>query len=171
MYFLIIVVLTIILAVFAFFYLPEGTLGNKFSPNSNPPNSKSLSLIILTLSVLTLIGGTISQPYVRVWSMGLSGKAQMAEAEANRQIKVREAKATRDAAEKLGEAEVIRAKKLKEANELLSNSFGGPENYLRYLYIEGLKDANANGSAKLIYIATEAGLPVTEAGRVTLGNK
>jgi hypothetical protein len=39
---------------------------------------------------------------------------------------------------------------------------GGPEGYLRYLQIQALEDSKAS----LIYVPTEAGLPVTEARRL-----
>ena len=38
----------------------------------------------------------------------------------------------------------------------------GAEGYLRYLQIQALQDTNA----RLIYVPTEAGLPVTEASRL-----
>jgi hypothetical protein len=48
------------------------------------------------------------------------------------------------------------------ANRVLQNSLGGPEGYLRYLQIQALED----NKATLIYVPTEAGLPMTEAGRL-----
>ena len=49
----------------------------------------------------------------------------------------------------------------------LQNSLGGPEGYLRYLQIQKLQDTNA----QLIYVPTEAGLPMTEAARLPLPKK
>lgn len=110
--------------------------------------------------------GTVFAPYVRVWTYGMDGRAQMAQAEANRQIKVREAQSTRDAAILLAEAEVARARGVAEANKIVADGLGGPEGYLRYLYIEGLKEAREKGNAQVIYVATEAGLPILEANRL-----
>ena len=42
-------------------------------------------------------------------------------------------------------------------------SLGGPDGYLRYLQIQALEESKAS----LIYVPTEAGLPVTEATRVS----
>lgn len=103
-------------------------------------------------------------PIYSVWQQGLSGQAELARAEQNRQILINEAKAKREAAVFWAEAEVQRAKGVSEANNIISGGLGGPEGYLRYLYIEGLKEAECNGD-KVIYIPTEAGLPILEASR------
>lgn len=52
-----------------------------------------------------------------------------------------------------------------EANRIVADGLGGPEGYLRYLYIESLKEARAQG-AQVIYVPTEAGLPILEASRL-----
>jgi len=49
-----------------------------------------------------------------------------------------------------------------KANKILQDSLGGPEGYLRYLQIQSLEETKAS----LIYVPTEAGLPVTEARRL-----
>ncbi|NVJ97777.1 MAG: membrane protease subunit [Alphaproteobacteria bacterium] len=110
------------------------------------------------------LGAPISHPYINVWQQGLQGQAELARAEQNRQIVVNEAKAKLEAAKYWAQAEVERAKGVAEANKIIANGLGGPEGYLRYLYIEGLKEAEASGN-KIIYIPTEAGLPILEAGR------
>lgn len=123
--------------------------------------------VVLALSAVVVAAlGVVLNPYVRVWTYGMEGQAQMAQAEANRQIKVREAQSTRDAAVLLAEAEVARAKGVAEANKIVADGLGGPEGYLRYLYIEGLKEAREKGNAQVIYVATEAGLPILEANRL-----
>ncbi len=42
-----------------------------------------------------------------------------------------------------------------------SDSLGGPEGYLRYLYIQNLEDSKG----QIIYVPTEGGLPILEAGQ------
>jgi regulator of protease activity HflC (stomatin/prohibitin superfamily) len=97
----------------------------------------------------------------RVWQRGLAGKAQLAEAEWNRKIAVQEADAKKESAVLLAQAEVERAKGVAEANKIIGESLKNNESYLRYLWIQGLQD----GSSEVIYIPTEAGLPILEAGR------
>ncbi|WP_246623382.1 membrane protease subunit [Sphingomonas colocasiae] len=103
-------------------------------------------------------------PQYRVYSQRLSGEAALAEAQSSRQVAILEARAKKESAIALAEAEVIRAEGAAKANAILQNSLGGPEGYLRYLQIQALESTRAS----LIYIPTEAGLPVTEARRLTV---
>lgn len=57
------------------------------------------------------------------------------------------------------DAEVIRATGLAESQAIIAETLS--EEYLRYLYI----DALAGGEGQIIYVPTEAGLPILEAGR------
>ncbi|WP_294123166.1 membrane protease subunit [Sphingomonas sp.] len=101
-------------------------------------------------------------PQYRVYSQRLAGEAALAEAQSSRQVAILEARAKKESAISLAEAEVIRAEGAAKANKILQNSLGGPEGYLRYLQIQALE----NTKAGLIYVPTEAGLPVTEARRL-----
>lgn len=121
--------------------------------------------IFALLALVCALSAAFSYPYVNVWQRSMAGKAQVAQADANRQIKVREAQAAKDAAALLAEAEVLRAHGVAEANRIVADGLGGPEGYLRYLYIEGLKESHKQG-AQIIYVPTEAGLPILEAGRL-----
>ncbi len=115
--------------------------------------------------LMGLIGlGMWGCPQYNVWEQGLSGEAELARAEQNRQIKVNEAMAINEAAIHLAEAEITRATALATASEILASQFGGPEAYLRYLYIDMLKETGGKGR-ETIYIPTEAGIPILEAGR------
>jgi len=100
-------------------------------------------------------------PQYNVWSKELSGKAQLRKAEWNRQITVKEAEAKQEAAKALAMAEVERAKGVAEANKIIGESLKENEAYLRYLWINGLQD----GSSEVIYVPTEANLPILESVR------
>lgn len=100
-------------------------------------------------------------PQYNVWSKELKGKAQLKQAEWNRQIAVQEAQAKKEAATLLAAAEVERAKGVAEANAIIGKSLKGNEAYLRYLWINGLHD----GSSEIIYVPTEANLPILESVR------
>jgi hypothetical protein len=99
---------------------------------------------------LTAIKGT--QMNIRNW--GISGGLTL--------IAILEAHAKMESAKELAQAEVIRAEGAAKANHILQNSLGGPEGYLRYLQIQAYGETNA----KVIYVPTEGGLPITEAGRL-----
>lgn len=184
MFFLIAFTVALICLAAAFVALPQAWLraiGQRQTTDSYgrpvppPPSSDAAlptpwgSMAWLVLAIVVLVAAFIGYPSVNVWQRGMAGQAQLAEAEANRQIKVREAQAEKDSASLLAEAEVIRAEGVKKANEIIADGLGGPEGYIRYLYIQGLKEADKNGAAKLIYVPTEGGLPITEAGRLTRG--
>jgi len=98
------------------------------------------------------------------------GKADLREAEWNRQIVTEEARAQNEAATLQAEArikqetanaeaEIIRAGGVAKANEIIGQSLADNDEYLRYLWIQ-----NAKGK-EVIYVPTEAGLPILEAGK------
>lgn len=97
-----------------------------------------------------------------VWQKSLSGQAQLREAEWNRQIQVKEAEANLEAEKLNAKSEIERAKGVAEANKIIGDSLRENEAYLRYLWIKGLHD----GSSEVIYVPTEANLPVLEATRL-----
>lgn len=77
-----------------------------------------------------------------------------------KRILVEQARAEADAAIEEARAEVERAKGTSEANLIVADSITEP--YLRYLYINSLK----NTDNQVIYLPTEAGLPILEADRL-----
>ena|SRR3990167_583111 len=99
-------------------------------------------------------------PSYLVWAKTLHGKAQLKEAEWSRKIAIEEANAKKESATALAQAEVERAKGVAEANRIIGDSLAGNESYLRYLWIQGLND----GTSEVIYVPTEANLPILEAG-------
>lgn len=118
--------------------------------------------IILGLTLLFGVTalGMYGCPTYNVWQKELSGKAQLKEAEWNRQIKIQEAAAQEESAKHLARAEIERAKGVAQANEIIGSSLKNNEAYLRYLWITEL-----NQGQQVIYIPTEAGLPILEAGK------
>ena len=118
------------------------------------------NFVVLLLAILLVIGivaGMVYIPKYRVYSKELSGKAQLKEAEWNRQIVIEEAKALKESAELKKEAEIIRAEGIAEANKIIGSSITAE--YIRYKFIEGLND----GNTEVIYVPTEANLPILEA--------
>lgn len=128
-------------------------------------SSRAFATLITTLCLVGLFIiitlGMWGCPKYNVWQKELAGKAQLKQAEWNRQITIREAEAKKEAAVALAAAEVERAKGVAEANEIIGESLKGNEAYLRYLWIMGLQD----GTSEVIYVPTEAQLPILEATR------
>jgi regulator of protease activity HflC (stomatin/prohibitin superfamily) len=119
--------------------------------------------LITGISIVTvLIGGcAFGYPKYKVWSAQMAGEAEFAQAEQNRRIAVLEAESKLDAAKSLAAAEVERARGVAQANAIIGESLKDNDAYLRWLWIENLD----KGGNSVIYIPTEAGLPILEAGK------
>lgn len=100
-------------------------------------------------------------PKYNVYHQTLEGEAELARAKSNRMIAVQEAEAKMEAAEKLALAEVARAKGVAAANEIIAGSLKGNEAYLKYLWIQALHEKDN----QVIYVPTEANIPILEAGK------
>lgn len=124
--------------------------------------------ILICIAVLVfIIGGfwgigALHREY-NVWAQGKEGQSELSKAQWNRQITVQEAQAKKDSAVLLAEAEVERAKGVAKANQIIGESLKQNEQYLRYLWIT---DVANNGTGKtVVYVPTEANLPILEANR------
>lgn len=120
-----------------------------------------LASIIFFAAVFIVAMFMYGCPKYGVWQQGMSGQAKLAEAEYSRQIKTQEAHATLESSKHLADAEIERARGVAEANKIIGESLKGNEAYLRYLWIHNLE----TGNNSTIYIPTEAGLPILEAGK------
>ena len=118
-------------------------------------------IVVGVLIAIVLIGF----PTYNVYSKQMAGKAAYEEAVQNRRIRVLEAQAALDSAKLTASAEIERAKGTNEANRIMAQSLGGPENYLRWSYINMLQETAGQGDRQVIYIPTEAAMPILEAGR------
>lgn len=116
-------------------------------------------ITVLVLGIITL--GLWGCPQYNVYSERQTGLAELARAESNRQIKIAEAHAAFESAKLLAQSEVEHAKGIADANKIIGDSLKDKEEYLRYLWIRGLQDKDNN----TIYVPTEAGLPILEAGK------
>ena len=142
-------------------------------------------LFFVIVSVLFIILAFWAWPKYNVYKQELNGQAALKEAEWSKQILIEEAKAKEQAAlmqakakvtlaeaegkaqiaraKAEGQADIERAKAAAEANRIIGESLKNNEEYLRYIWIKGLQD----GKGERIYIPTEAGLPILEAGKAS----
>ena len=109
----------------------------------------AIGVIALAMSVL---------PRYSVWQRGLKGEAELRQAEWNKQILVREAEAMLEAERLNAQAEVERARGMAMAMEIENGML--TETYIKYLWVRGMAN-NEN----IVYIPTEASLPLLEIGR------
>ena len=147
----------------------------------NRQSFASFVVFIITFFLLILLSLWLWPKY-NVYKKELNGQASLKEAEWSKQILIEEAKAREQAAlmqakarvtlaEAEGEAilvsakaeglaDIERAKAAAEANRIIGESLKNNDEYLRYIWIKGLRDSKS----ERIYIPTEAGLPILEAG-------
>lgn len=123
-----------------------------------------VTIILIALFIISGgIGGCMYiGPKYSVWQQEMAGKAEFAKAEQNRKIKIEEAKANLEAEKLNAQAEIERAKGAAEAIKIENGSI--TPTYIQYLWV---RQQNANTNNRIIYIPTEAGLPILEAGRVS----
>ena len=126
-----------------------------------------LTPIVILALIIAAIGGLAwaamaGLPTYHIWRAEQDGAAELARANQNRRIAVLEAEARLESERLNAQAEIARAEGVAAANEIVAEGLGGPEGYLRYLWISSLNENRQN----VVYVPTEAGLPILEAGRI-----
>lgn len=116
----------------------------------------------LVIGIICL--GLAGCPQYGVYQQRLAGEAKLVKAEFSKRIAVTTSQAKLDASRLEAQTDVVRAEGIANANKIVADSLGGPEGYLRWKYIEMLEHSDANGH-DVIYVPTEAGLPILEAGK------
>lgn len=134
--------------------------GNDDGPRTGAIVSWSIGGILFLM--LLVLGGMVGCPQYEVYSQRLTGEAELARAQQNRQIAVNEAQAKLDAAKLLAQAEVERAKGVAGANQIIAGGLKDNEAYLRYLWIT---EVAGKASKEIVYVPTEANIPILEAGK------
>lgn len=118
-------------------------------------------LVLLGICVGLAVVAAVAWPQYRVYEQRLAGEAKLREAEFSKQVQELDAKGKLGAAKMLADAEIEKARGIAEANKVIGDSLKNNPDYLTYLWIT---QVNADGNS-VIYIPTEAGLPIVEAGR------
>ena len=118
-------------------------------------------VLILLVGAGATLGVAVGYPKYLIWQQEQEGAVELAKAEQNRQIAIQEAMAKEESAKSLANAEVIRAEGVAKANKIIGDSLQNNDAYIHYLWIEALKESKD----QVIYIPTEAGIPVTESAR------
>jgi hypothetical protein len=122
---------------------------------------KSIIIVALAGAICGALSGCDMYPPYRIYEQRINGEAELAKQQYAKQVIVQEAEAKKQAAQAYADAEVIRANGVAKANKIVADGLGGPEGYLKYLQIQAMQDTKN----QVIYVPTEAGLPILEAGR------
>ena len=125
-------------------------------------NKKNLAITLgsIVIILVCIVGLFIAIPYYNVWQQEMSGRAEFAKAEQNHKIKIEEAKANLEAEKLNAQAEIERAKGAADAIRIETGSL--TPSYIQYLWVR--QQSNLNDKT-VIYIPTEANLPILEANR------
>ena len=111
-------------------------------------------ILIVLLTVAVFMG---SFPYYKVWKQEMNGKAALAEARQSKMIQVEQARAELDSAK-------LRAGAIKTIGEAAQ---AYPE-YRQQEFVGAFGEALREGKInQIIYVPTEANVPVLEAGKRT----
>lgn len=136
--------------------------------------SKSSHIWIASFIIATLAVGCLwALPHYRVWSAGMAGQAILRQAEHEKLILLEEGKAKLEAATytkkilvEQAQAELEAANIRAQAIEIVGEMAQKYPEYRQQEFIgafaEALQEGNVN---QIIYIPTEAGIPITEAHR------
>jgi len=116
-------------------------------------------LIVLALVILSMWGC----PQYYVYSQRLEGQALLAHAQSSREVAVAEAKAKMESSVMLAAADTVRAHGVARSNEIIGASLKNNEAYLHWLWIDNIE----KNPQAVIYVPTEANLPILEAGRAS----
>jgi Tfp pilus assembly protein PilE len=133
----------------------------------NKENKSGEAIVVVIMMVAVLIiavliaAGMAGCPNYEVYYQRKAGEAMLAHASFSKEVAVAEAKAKMESAELLAKAEVKRAEGVAKANKIIGDSLKENEAYLRYLWVSNLE----NKDKTVIYVPTEANLPILESTR------
>ena len=111
--------------------------------------------VVIGVFVFLFLYAILLKPYLRVWQQEQEGKASLARANQERQILITQATAEKEAATERAEAIKIIGEAAQKYPEYRQQEFMGA-------FAEAIQKENIN---QIIYVPTEAGLPITEANR------
>lgn len=112
-------------------------------------------IIIMIIAVTIIFATVFLWSKLRVMNAESVGRAEYARAEQNRKIMIKTAESERDASKLRAEAITIIGQSAKDFPEYRQQEFIGA-------FAEALKDGKIN---QIIYVPTEANIPVLEAGK------
>lgn len=117
--------------------------------------------VLMTCVLLVLVTGVVyGWIATKEWRYEIQGKSMLAQAVNEKQVAVEQAKAELESAKLKALADIERARGIAESNEIINNSL--TDRYIRWLYVENIKDTEN----QVIYLPTEAGLPILESSRL-----
>lgn len=140
---------------------PNPVLRCRTYTHMNTRSIISLSTFVLLVFTGVVILGLWGCPQYKVYSQRMEGEALLAHAQASKEVAVAEARAKMESAAMLAAADTIRAHGVARSNQIIGESLRNNEAYLHWLWIDNIE----KNPQAVIYVPTEANLPILEAGR------
>jgi len=126
-------------------------------------NNTSITTLSIVGCALIITLGLWGCPAYKVYSSRKNGEAELAQAQYSREVAVAEARAKKESAALLAEADTIRAHGIAASNMIIGKSLEGNPSYLQWLWIDELKQTQN----QIIYIPSGSmGMPIMEANRL-----
>lgn len=117
-----------------------------------------LGLVIFSGICLWILFG---YPVWNVWASKKSGEADLTQAHKEQQIQVAKAQGRLDAANLNKQAAIVEAEAVSEQIQRIGKELSSHDLYLKWQWIKMMEEKPNNS---VIYVPTEAGLPILEAG-------
>jgi len=120
--------------------------------------------VVAAIVVLFIVWGVAIQPRWQVWAAHQEGLADLAAAKNEQQIQIAQAQSRLDAAQLNKKAAIIEAEAVAAQVQAIGTELAHHDLYLRWQWIKMMEDGKHG--ADVIYVPTEANLPILEANRL-----
>lgn len=111
-------------------------------------------IVIVIMTILCMVGC----PTYNVYQQKMEGQAILAHAQSSREVAVAEARAKMESSALLAQADTIRAHRVARSNIIIGASL--TDAYLHWYWIDNIE----KNPQAVIYVPTEANIPIMEAG-------
>ena len=118
--------------------------------------------IIIAIIVAIILWALVGYPKWRVWASQKQGEADLQQAHKEQQIQVSKAQGRLDAAKLNKEAAVIEAEAVSAQIEKIGAQLTEHDLYLKWQWIKMMEE---RPDSSVIYVPTEANMPILEAGK------
>jgi hypothetical protein len=120
-----------------------------------------VSTALSIIAVLIVLWALVGYPIWNVWASRKSGEAEYQEAINEQRIQIAEAQARLDVAELNKKAAIVEAQAVSAQVKEIGEQLTKHDLYLKWQWIKMMEDRDG----ETIYVPTEAGLPILEAGK------
>jgi hypothetical protein len=121
---------------------------------------------VVGIAVLITAWVLFGYPHWRVWASHQEGLADLMMAKNEQQIQIAQAQSRLDAANLNKKAAIIEAEAVAEQIKAIGGELTHHDLYLRWQWIKMMEERPDEGDHSVIYVPTEANLPILEANRL-----